>query len=474
MGVSSSTSSGGSQLQKDIKYLGDRFPFGDDELLLVYCAYQRLINNDLDSYKPFGDDGDQQEQMKQQPRRFSFLMDIAMVSLEEHVKGQQRKRPSQRATSISTEFVIYNPTQQLEERRLLMEVVEEKILPPEFGNTLYRQCFLRPGDKSEYDQDDHSNVVASSVPDDSIDEYTRIARLEKFFEGLSDGTRRGSKASIQCMIRCCTPQEPPSKQDDANATPTVAPAYAYNNVYGEENNAISSRDSKIYVRPLEFVTIGYRVGLAAAFLKATTAPTRRNDKEGAEDDELDVAQFLPPLDDTESGPGLQALANSLSDVSLKRQQRMYRTSTLYTQADLIEQLVDEEDILEWAEQVGPMYGSILPTFLHLIFFPNKPTPPSRTSFDYPKLSQESSLLSSGNSPLLFSFGCMSSALGGEVREPRFCWLPSSFFRRSFSPIVFFVYEPNIHSTFACIRLPRMVCHSIDCKMHFWVTVAPRC
>jgi hypothetical protein len=60
-----------------------------------------------------------------------------------------------------------------------------------------------------------------------------------------------------------------------------------------------------------------------------------------------------------------------------------------------------------------MYGSILPTFLHLIFFPNKPTPPSRTSFEYPQLSQESFVFGHGNSPQLFSFGCMSAALGGE-------------------------------------------------------------
>jgi hypothetical protein len=419
MGISSSTNSGSSQLQKDMKYLGDRFPFGDEELLLVYRAYQRLINDDLDdSFKPLGDNADQQEQPKQ-PRRVSFLMDIATLALEEHAQGQQRRRPSQRATSISTQFIIYDPIQQLQERRVLLEVVEEKILPPGFSNTLYRQCFLRPGDKSEYDYNDENDVVGSAVPEDSVDEYTRISRLEKFFEGLSDGTRRGSKASIQCMIRCCTAQEPLSQMDDDfKSTPSVAPDISYSNVYSN-NDAIASRDSKVYIRPLEFVTIGYRVGLAAAFLKATTKPNRRNGEQGEEDDEPDVAQLLPPLDDAESGPGLQALANSLSEIPLKRQQRMNRTSTLYTEAELMKQLVDEDDILEWAEQVGPMYGSILPTFLHLIFFPNKPTPPSRTSFEYPQLSQESTLFPSGNSPLLFSFGCMSSALGGEVRRPRY-------------------------------------------------------
>eukprot|EP00525_Craspedostauros_australis_P008309 CAMPEP_0198126574 /NCGR_PEP_ID=MMETSP1442-20131203/45146_1 /TAXON_ID= /ORGANISM="Craspedostauros australis, Strain CCMP3328" /LENGTH=47 /DNA_ID= /DNA_START= /DNA_END= /DNA_ORIENTATION= len=44
MGNSTSTGSNGalSQEQKDIKYLGDRVPFGDAELIHVYRAYQSL------------------------------------------------------------------------------------------------------------------------------------------------------------------------------------------------------------------------------------------------------------------------------------------------------------------------------------------------------------------------------------------------------------------------------------------------
>ena len=53
--------------------------------------------------------------------------------------------------------------------------------------------------------------------------------------------------------------------------------------------------------------------------------------------------------------------------------------------------------------------------LSSIFFPNKRAPPTRSSFDYPRISQESTVFPSNSSPLLFSFGCMSPALGGEVR-----------------------------------------------------------
>ena len=63
-----------------------------------------------------------------------------------------------------------------------------------------------------------------------------------------------------------------------------------------------------------------------------------------------------------------------------------------------------------------MFGAILPTFLHCIFFPNKRAPPTRTTFDYPRISQESTIFPYNSSPLLFSFGCMSPALSGEVRR----------------------------------------------------------
>ena len=99
---------------------------------------------------------------------------------------------------------------------------------------------------------------------------------------------------------------------------------------------------------------------------------------------------------------LIALAHSLAEIALKRQQRNYNASSSIPTDDensmheyLSQLVVEEDDVYEWAEQVGPMYGSILPTFLHLIFFPNKPTPPSRTSFDYPTILQESCIFNNG-------------------------------------------------------------------------------
>lgn len=79
-------------------------------------------------------------------------------------------------------------------------------------------------------------------------------------------------------------------------------------------------------------------------------------------------------------------------------------------------LVSEQEVQEWTEQVAPILGSALASLTHSIFFPHVPYPPTRTSFDFPSLAGfESSFFTLESSPLLFSFGCMSPALGGEVR-----------------------------------------------------------
>jgi hypothetical protein len=253
--------------------------------------------------------------------------------------------------------------------------------------------------------------------------------LEKFFEGLADGTRRGSKTAVKCLIKCCQPRDPPPEPSPDHTVPSNndfaygTSGIAYNNNNNNNNSQSTDSTTKTYIKPMEFVTLGYRIALAAAFLKATTTSTASCD----DDDDQDVSRFLPPpAGDETSAPGLIALAHSLAEVAVKRQQRLQYHASIPTDDEssmyeyLSQIVVEEDDVYEWAEQVGPMYGSILPTFLHLIFFPNKPTPPSRTSFDYPTILQESAIFNNGqgggNSTFLFSFGCMSAALGGEVRR----------------------------------------------------------
>lgn len=78
-------------------------------------------------------------------------------------------------------------------------------------------------------------------------------------------------------------------------------------------------------------------------------------------------------------------------------------------------LVEEEDIYEWADYVAPMFALALPSLMHWIVFPTSPVPSERTLFEYPLVLQESSIFQTPSTPLLFTFGCLSPALGGEVR-----------------------------------------------------------
>mmetsp|Transcript_14837 Transcript_14837/g.31708 ORF Transcript_14837/g.31708 Transcript_14837/m.31708 type:complete len:534 (+) Transcript_14837:44-1645(+) len=253
-------------------------------------------------------------------------------------------------------------------------------------------------DVSEYNDEHRTTTTTANQrtqDDGEEDEYARMARLEKFFEGLSNGTRRDRKTVTRCLIRCCTQHPPPLDETDDNAAVTDF-AYAGANANHFNNN----QSEKIYFDPMELVDLGYRVCIAAAFLKEAT---------GGNEDE-DVGRFLPPTDPRELTPGLRALSNSLASLAIKRKQRKFRSTT---PSGELAKLVDEDDIFEWVEQVAPMYGSILPTFLHCIFFPFKAAPPTRSSFDYPRISQESTVFPMNSTPLLFSFGCMSPSLGGE-------------------------------------------------------------
>lgn len=371
MGASASVEK--SRLQQDIEYLGDRMPFGDAELLQVYRVYQKL------QQKFRGDE---------ENNKSSFLKDVGALSASESMKKKRSPNPPTPEEIAKQE---QERASLLEERFYLLEAVERKILPPGFGNKLYQTCFV--ASSSEYDEE----PIPATVEED---EYTRMAKLEKFFEGLANGTRRDRKTVTSCLIKCCKQHPPPAESSEASNN-----QFANDFAYGGYSASPTQTKNDNFIDPMELVDIGYRLCLAAAFLKEASSTS--NDDEN----DQDLGRFLPSENEKALNPGLKALSNSLASTATRRKQRMYHSTS---PSDELASLVEPDDVYEWVERVAPMFGSILPTFLHALFFPNKAAPPTRSSFDYPRISQESTLFPTNSSPLLFSFGCMSPALGGEV------------------------------------------------------------
>jgi hypothetical protein len=265
----------------------------------------------------------------------------------------------------------------------LIQIVEAKLLPPNFGNRLYEVAFLAAGDASPYadavdadaDVDANVNANSSHTETSAVDAYTRRARLETFFEGLSNSGRRGTKAAVTVMFDICQKATAPSTDSDNNPR---------------------------RIQVTELVDMGYRIALATAFLQA------------ADKDDRDVAGYLDCADDTTLDETLSALANSIVERGRRRIERSTPPSSNAAANDpyLNQGLVELQDILEWTDAVAPVFASILPTFTFQIFFPGRPTPPSRTAFDFPRILSESTFFSAPSSPLLFTFGCLSSALDG--------------------------------------------------------------
>ena len=343
MGTSFSTYGANSlsREQQDIQHLGSRYPFGDGELWKLY----RIFHEKRDRLP-----------------EVSFLSEWAAactILKPDEPRGE-------------------DPTEDLkrlrEEKLMLMQVVENKILPPDFGRKLETAAFSL----SEDDGGIGGGVGASTVSETDQQrlqrvEETRLARLEKFFDGASNVGRRGGRKALGVLFDCCVVQK------NGHGQP------------GEENLAPAK----------DLLELGYRLTLASEFLEA------------ASKDEP-MGGWIPP--EKANQASLEALGKSLLDFVRKKRSRFnYGGTPPSDSAALDEGLVTKIDFQEWSESVTPVLPSSLATLMHHIFFPEKPYPPSRTPFSFPKLDSDSVFFAEPTSPLLFSFSCMSKSLGGTVR-----------------------------------------------------------
>jgi len=321
--------------QQDIKHLGDRYPFGDDELWRIYKCFQQIRGSS---------------------ERVSFLSDWAV-----HCTSL----PKEQAARDESEKILQDIK---EERLMLIKVVETKILPIGFGNRLEKVAFVSSEDIIDYEE-------ISALPADDLDKTTQMMKLEKFFNGLSNCGRHGGREAMAVLFACFAQRPSPAPPPGCST---------------QMEDVADVKD---------LLNITYRLALAAAFFQA------------AKRDEGDMGQFIPP-DDISDAPAMKALRQSVIDYCRRKRVRESPFGEIENSESLENGFIQKMEFMEWSEANAPLLPSAMATFIHFIFFSETPYPPSRTAFDFPKLPEESAFFHSASSTMLFSFACMSSALGG--------------------------------------------------------------
>ena len=382
------------EAQQDIKHLGDRYPFGDDEIWRMYNCFQKI---------------------QESSNRTSFLSDWAV-----------------HCTSLTKEETLRDENGTIlkalqEEKSILIQIVENKILPPGFGNKLEMTAFA-----SHKNDADYSNTTIIPAAG-NLDTYTRMVRIEKFFDGVSNCGRRGGREALAVLFACCAENHNPPSTDSDGQMVVVA------NIQ-------------------DLLNMSYRIALAAAFLNA------------AKRDDCNMGKFIPVSDNVTNDPAMRALGQSVMAFCKRKRSRDSPLGAVEANDTLEQGWVQKNEFTEWSEANAPLLPSALATFMHCIFFPDTPYPPSRTAFNFPRLPAESTFFNSASSTLLFSFACMASALGGTVSSiiMTLTGTPSEIVSTSITNLI------SLFSGIACIHPLLMDFHSIGYKMHCWGMADQHC
>lgn len=250
-----------------------------------------------------------------------------------------------------------------------LEAVEKIILPPGFGAQLEQVAFLRPSDRN-----------GTADPSEKEDEYTRLARIEAFFDGIANCSgSRGGRAALGTLFEICVEggSHPVSSKD-----------------------LVDSSGNEVKAKIMDVLNLAYRLALATELLR---------NGEVEEDVEILLSEADPDLNQA-----LQSMASSCQ--IFVGQQRLKRSvaMNIFDDSDLDQGFCSKMDFLEWSESTAPSLSLILPSFHYAILFPEKPCPPCLSPFTFPQLNDESAFLGNDSSALLFSFACMSKSLGGAV------------------------------------------------------------
>ncbi len=423
-----------------VKELGDKYPFGDDEILrigrcLAYLKHTPVaLSNDVVNY--------------------SFLNNWA-VYCSTLPKANFNHTTNTCTTSNSQQQVPFKNLLQVDENLLLnlgdnecmirkkkqmkirkiISFIEDNILPPWFGQTLEEISFAllaptsnKTNDDKEYD--DYSQHC-------SMDNLA-MQRLEYFLNGLADSSRRGSRKALSVIYNC-----------------VVVTSAAAGKKSTSSNDNISNHNKEKEANAKDLLDLTYRLALSSLLLGRMQQQSNNNDdnentvgdqeeeefrnKDSSDTYETDLEELgLPSYIPEEIDPSLvQSIIDFESKYSAQSRHTsncMYEYSnnnvvvsgssgdgSINNSNSLIQKIGEEDDknlvsleaFIEWVESNAPCLAATLETFIHHIFFPDKAYPPSRLEFIFPSLrGQQSAYFKSASSPLLFTFAAMSSSLGG--------------------------------------------------------------
>jgi hypothetical protein len=368
------------QEQQDLRDLASKFAFGDDELRHVYRAYQQLL-------------------LDRSTAPVSFVQDWGIACYDpppdhEALEGAVEEEENDEVDRDNARDSL------LEERKRRLRQADS--LLGDFGNRLYAKVFLASGDVSKYGNSADPGGAGTATSTTHLpsspslplaDEYTRKSRLEAVFEGLAACSRRGSQATLMAMFRVL--------EDKANQQGGGGGRG------GRGGGAIDA---------LELVTLGYRLALATAVLCH----------------ELD--ELPPAFDHPSSHTALRSFAGSLMERAESHRQRYGGACAVVDgnggDGPIPAGHVQLTELLEFVDVSCPVFASILPSFLWQVFFPNRPYPPSRTAFAYPRL-----LLSPPNTSV---HSCAASSGGTEDDEDRTSKIDEEYADRLLNPVFRYV------------------------------------
>jgi hypothetical protein len=421
------------ELKTLVSRLGDRNPFGDDEILRISRCMAYLVTIRGKSAANADDENPKENNHCNVTTSNTFLTDWAVFCST--LPPAEFSPDSQYVDLLSVDSNLllessYSAEVITRQQRIrhIMTIIEKHVLPPNFGDTLCENYFTLLAPMGSND------LVNDTNADSPLDAPRRIAweRLEKFMDGASETSRRGSRKALTCIYKCCAlhgdTTQKASAKDLIDLAYRLALASTIYKKYTKNQIDMEEQDERFRLRALqkEEKEMKIQEGKIDSNQEEENADGQQDEDDDEEEDEEEAV--IPPFDPSTMFPQDigETLTTSLLQYSFAPSVGLSQgldpgldgneTSSANGNGKNPNK-VSLEIFLAWAETTAPCLSSTIETFMHQIFFPDKPYPPSRSEFVFPNLRHRHSAFvpkktNSESSPLLFTFATMSPSLGG--------------------------------------------------------------